>query len=84
MALYYFDFRDADGVTRDESGEELPDENHARDAALVCLGEVARDVTLHGYEGHIAIEVREDSEREPIFVALAMIKVVPKRGVGKS
>jgi hypothetical protein len=78
MPRYYFDFHDAQGITKDETGEELSGEESARNTALVTLGEIARDVTLYGYEGQIAIEVR-DSESEPIFVALAKIEVVPKR-----
>jgi hypothetical protein len=78
MPRYYFDFHDAQGITKDDSGEELPGEESARDAALVALGEIARDVTRYGYEGQIAIEVR-DSESEPVLMASAKIEVIPKR-----
>jgi hypothetical protein len=73
---YYFDFHDAEGVTKDETGEELPGKAAAR-MALLALGEIARDVTLCGHEGQIAIEVR-DSKSEPISVAFAEIEVIPK------
>ena len=76
MPRYYFDFHDAEGVTKDET-EELPSENAARDMALIALGEVARDVTLYGQQGQIAIEVR-DSRSEPVLVAIAKIEVIPK------
>jgi uncharacterized protein DUF6894 len=77
MPRYYFDFHDAGGVTKDETGEELPSESAARSMALVALGEIARDVTLYGQEGQIAIEVR-NSKSEAVLVAYANIGVVSK------
>jgi hypothetical protein len=77
MPRYYFDFHDAEGVTKDATGEELPGEAAARNMALVALGEIARDVTLYGHEGQIAIEVR-DIKSEAVLVASAKIEVIPK------
>jgi hypothetical protein len=37
MPCYYFDFHDAEGVTTDETGEELPGEGAARNMALAAL-----------------------------------------------
>jgi hypothetical protein len=37
MPCYYFDFRDAEGVTTDKTGEELPGEGAARNMALAAL-----------------------------------------------
>jgi hypothetical protein len=79
MPRYYFDFHDAEGVTTDETGEELPGEGAARNMALVALGEIAHDVTQCGHEGQIIIEVR-NSKREPVLTAIATIEVIPKSG----
>ncbi|MGY3607666.1 MULTISPECIES: DUF6894 family protein [unclassified Bradyrhizobium] len=78
MPRYYFDFHDAEGVTTDETGEELPGDNAARAMAMIALGEVARDVTMSGYEGLIAIEVR-DEKKEPLLAASAVIQVISSK-----
>ncbi len=75
MPRYYFDFRDARGVTEDEVGEDLPSFNAARTMALVTLGEVARDVALNSQEGQITIEVRDANGL--ILAASATIEVHP-------
>ncbi|WGD50044.1 hypothetical protein QA641_31035 [Bradyrhizobium sp. CB1650] len=59
MARYHFDFRDEKGLTRDEIGAELPNLGAARKLALTTLGEIARDITVSGVEGQVAIEVRD-------------------------
>lgn len=63
MARYYFDFRDAEGVARDEVGQDLDGINAVRRAAVTAAGEAVRDATLSGREGHIVIEVRDGNGR---------------------
>jgi hypothetical protein len=61
MPKYYFDFHDSQGAATDEVGEELPSPGVARQMAFRALGDAARDLTLHGIEGGLAIEVRDDA-----------------------
>ena len=59
MPLYFFDTRDGEDFTQDESGLELPDLLEAKATAAASLAELARDV-LPGSERRILIvEVRE-------------------------
>jgi hypothetical protein len=52
---------------------KTPERKRCPNMALVALGEIARDVTLYGHEGQIAIEVR-DSKSVPVLVAFATIR----------
>jgi hypothetical protein len=61
MVRYYFDFRDGDGVARDETGQDLDSIEAVRKSAVTAAGEALRDVTLSGQEAHVAIEVRDGS-----------------------
>lgn len=75
MQRYYFDYRDATGVTEDGIGEEFPGIEAARKMALVTLGEIARDFGLSGQEGQITIEVRDGNG--PVLTASATIEIKP-------
>ena len=72
---YYFDLRDADGVTRDEEGVELPDIEAALEEAALALADMARGVALDDIgSGHqMAIEVRD--ERGPLLQANFVFEV---------
>ena len=62
MTRYFFDYRDANGVTRDEVGEDLPSVDAARELALVALGDAARDFSRRGREDHLTIEIRSGDQ----------------------
>ncbi|WP_426441814.1 DUF6894 family protein [Bradyrhizobium genosp. P] len=59
MTRYFFDYRDANGVIKDEIGEDLPSVDAAREMALAALGDVARDMTRQGHEDRLMIVVRD-------------------------
>lgn len=62
MARFFFDYRDTNGVVRDEVGEELPSVAVAREQALVALGDAARDFTRQGREDRLTIEIRDGEQ----------------------
>ena len=51
MARFYFDFHDADGILRDDDGEELASAMIARKVALESIGETVRDFTYRHDDG---------------------------------
>ncbi|WP_029584918.1 hypothetical protein [Bradyrhizobium sp. URHD0069] len=53
MPRYFFHFRNADDMSRDEEGADLPDLDSAHKAALVCAREL------------LAIAVKEGADRMP-------------------
>jgi Domain of unknown function (DUF6894) len=59
MARFYFDFHDANGVLRDDDGEELPNALIARNVALETIGETVSDLTYRHDVARVAIEVRD-------------------------
>ena len=59
MPRFYFDFHDADGILRDDEGEELASLSIARKVALETIGETVRDFTYRHDEGRAVIEVRD-------------------------
>jgi hypothetical protein len=59
MARFYFDYRDASGLFRDEAGEELPGAEVARAVALKTVGQAVKDLTYRPSEGRVVIEVRD-------------------------
>jgi hypothetical protein len=73
MPRYYFDFQDAESVTIDETGEELPTIERARKEALRAVGEAARDFSRQRGAGVLAVEVRDDSG--PILRVSATIEI---------
>jgi hypothetical protein len=59
MALYFFDLKSADLISRDEDGMELLDTEAAHDTAVVALVDAARDAITEGVtDQHIIVEVR--------------------------
>lgn len=59
MGRFYFDFRDGNGVSKDEDGEELSSALIARDVAIKSAGQAVRDLTLSSSQGRVEVEVRD-------------------------
>ena len=59
MVRFYFDFHDANGVLRDDAGEELPSAVIARKAAIETVGHAVKDLTFRHSDGRVVIEVRD-------------------------
>ena len=59
MARFYFDFHDANGIFRDDAGDELPSAIIARNVALEIVGQAVKDLTYRHTEGRVVIEVRD-------------------------
>jgi len=77
MPRYYFDFRDDAGLTFDDTGEELPDLDAARDAALRALAEAIRAKSDVGAEmGQMFVEVR--THAAAVLTVSASVEVILK------
>jgi hypothetical protein len=72
MARFYFDFHDANGVLRDDAGEELPSAVIARKAAIETVGHAVKDLTFRHSDGRVAIEVRDGEG--PVLRVSALIE----------
>ena len=59
MTRFYFDFRDASGILRDDVGEELPSATIARKEALRIVGQAVNDLTYRHSEGCVGIDLRD-------------------------
>jgi hypothetical protein len=59
MARFYFDFHDANGVLRDDDGEELPSAIIAQNVALETIGHTVKDLTYRHDGARVVIEVRD-------------------------
>ena len=59
MARFYFDFHDANGVLRDDDGEELPSAIIARNVAFETIGETVKELTYRHDGARVVIEVRD-------------------------
>jgi hypothetical protein len=62
MTRFYFDFRDASGILRDDAGEELPSATIARKEALRIVGQAVQDLTYRHSEGCVVIDVRDGGD----------------------
>jgi hypothetical protein len=72
MARFYFDFHDANGILRDDAGEELPSATIARKQALKTVGLAVKDLTYRHAEGRVVIEVRDGDG--PVLRVLAVVE----------
>jgi hypothetical protein len=72
MARFYFDFHDANGILRDDDGEDLPDAIIARNVALETIGETVKELAYRHDGARVVIEVRE-GER-PILRVSAVVE----------
>jgi hypothetical protein len=63
MALYYFDFRDANGFTRDDDGYDLPDLAAVQWEAVLSLVDQSRDTSTMSlrFLNDLEIHVRDDA-----------------------
>ena len=59
MARFYFDFHDANGVLKDDDGEELPSAIIAQNVALETIGQTVKDLTYRHDGARVMIEVRD-------------------------
>jgi hypothetical protein len=59
MARFYFDFHDANGILRDEAGEELLSATVAKEEALKTAGQMIGDLAGRHSEGRVLIEIRD-------------------------
>ena len=59
MARFYFDFHVANGVLRDDAGEELPSAIIARKEAIETVGQAVKDLTFRHSDGRILVRVRD-------------------------
>jgi hypothetical protein len=74
MARFYFDFHDANGVLRDDEGEELPCATVARTEAVKTVGEAVKELTYRHSDGRIVVEVRDGEV--PILRVSAVIETI--------
>ena len=73
MPRYFFDVRDAQGITRDLEGQDLETSELAVTLAVASIGEIAKDMTAGGQKSNLIIYVRDDAGRG--FVVSAKIEV---------
>ena len=77
MTRFYFDYRDASGILRDDAGEELPSATIARKEALETVGQAIKDLTFHHSDGRVVIEVRD--REGPVLRVSALIETTSLR-----
>lgn len=69
MPRFFFDFRDGEAFSDDDTGVELDGEVAARREAVRALAEIAREAPPHGTgRRQVALHVR-DGEGRPVLVA---------------
>jgi hypothetical protein len=73
MPLYYFNLKDATGLTQDPDGTHFPDEVAARDHARIVAGELMRNCEVDRRTWRLEIC---DGERRPSF-HLLFVEVDP-------
>ena len=72
MVRFFFDFRVAEFVSRDDEGTELSDVEAAHMEALAALADALCDVVMEGQAGQrLAIEVRD--EFGPVLEVAALL-----------
>ncbi len=78
MTKLYFDYQDANGILKDDVGEELPDTAVARKEALVTAGQTLQDLANRDLEGRVVIEVRDLDG--PVLRVSATVETAPLKG----
>lgn len=77
-AALFFDSRDGDEFFRDEDGLELAGIEAAREEATAGLADFAKDAVLKAGRREMAIEVRDESERQLLRASLWFeVQLVP-------
>ena len=70
MPRYFFDFRDGHKFIRDDDGFALADIEEARDQATATLARMAKDAVPKSARRELAIEVRDEDDRQVIRASL--------------
>ena len=78
MARFFFDYQDANGVVKDDFGEELPNATVARTEALMTAGQTLRDLAYRDLEGRVVIEVRDSDG--PVIRVSATVETASLKG----
>ena len=60
MPRFYFDFHDEAGITIDDTGEEFPSADAARNEALATIGGLIKDILTRCSDTYLAIELRDN------------------------
>jgi len=76
MPHYYFDVRDGEKFTSDDTGLDFPDIAKARDEAARVLTEIAKFVLPGAAVRELAIEVR-DAAKQPLLRATLRYEAQP-------
>ena len=72
MPRYFFDFRDADGLFRDEGGQDMPNAEAARSEAIRGAAGVALDIATKDFASEVTVEVRDHTG--PVLEVRAVIE----------
>ena len=72
MARFYFDFQDANGILRDDDGEDLPSAIIAQNVALETIGHTVKDLTYWHSGGRVVIDVRDG--KGPVLRVSAVVE----------
>jgi hypothetical protein len=70
MPRYFFDSRDGDHFIRDDEGVEFDGVETARNAATLALRDLAKDAIPKDTRRELAVEVRDDADRQLIRASL--------------
>ena len=63
MPRFYFDTQDGDNFIKDEEGIEFDNVKMARDEAVVCLSDIAKDAMPDGEVHDFVMTVRNEGGR---------------------
>jgi hypothetical protein len=79
MPIFYFDLRDGETLKVDKQGKTLNGIEDARDAAMLRLAEMARDVLPGPVRRRLAIEVKTEARETVLVVALMFEAARPQQ-----
>ena len=71
MPMFFFDVTDGDGLSRDDTGLEMPSAKAARQEAVVSLLSIGRDRVALDCPS-VAIDVRNNEDHVVFAAALAL------------
>jgi hypothetical protein len=74
MPRFYIDF---DGATQDEGGQDFPDSEAARNAAVERLGVYLQDHPEFAYSRHWRVDVRDSARRLVLHVIVSTVQAPP-------
>lgn len=73
MPRYFFETNDGDVICRDDEGQDLPDAEAARKAALEALPDMARDRIPDG-DHRVFVTTVRDERGATVYVATLLLK----------